>query len=74
VRVERRPDEVWNIFGTGYFAGVRVDWRFCDVPCRWNVDTSASTFRVYFSADSFAARLEATLKGPQKSAAVPRNL
>jgi hypothetical protein len=61
VRAERRTDEIWNIFGVSYRAGVCVDRRFCDVSRRGNVDTFASTFRVYFSADSFAARIEAAV-------------
>ena len=61
MRAERRADEVRNIFAVGYRAGVRVDRRFCDVSRRRNVDTSTSTFRVYFPADSFAARIEAAL-------------
>jgi hypothetical protein len=61
VRAERRIDEVRNILGIGYRAGVRVDRRVCNVSRRRNVDTSAFTLRIYFSADSFAARIEAAL-------------
>jgi hypothetical protein len=57
----RRADEIRNIFVTGDRSCVRVDRRFCNVSRRRNVDTSASTFRVYFSVDSFAARIEAAV-------------
>ena len=60
---QRRPDEIRNFLTIGNRTCVRLDRRFRDVSRRRNVDPSASTFRVYFSADSFAARIEVLAGG-----------
>jgi hypothetical protein len=56
--MNRRNDEIWNIFGAGHLAGVRVDRRLRGVSRRRSVNSFASDFRRDLFGDSFIQWIE----------------
>jgi hypothetical protein len=69
--LNRRIDEIRNIFGTGHLVGLRVGRRFCGVPRRWSTNSFAADFRGDLFGDSFIQRIEVVVETNNSTVKVP---